>query len=450
MDNQEVWQKVLTDIELNIPKTSFVTWLQNTSLISRENGIALISVPNSFCKEWLENKYNKLVLKFLRDFSSEIKEIQYVISQNQITLTKTKKKKVEEPVNELQEKLIELNIDPKTNLNPRYSFNNFVVGASNELAYAASQAVIKNIGKSYNPLFIYGGTGLGKTHLIQAIGNQIKGKNPSINIIYISSERFTSEIIDSIRNKSIDKLKNNYQKMDVLIIDDIQFISGKDKTQEEFFHIFNSLYEKNKQIIISSDRTPKSLPLLEERLRSRFEGGMIADIGFPDYEMRLAILKNKAAEKKLNISDEIFNFLSINIQKNIRELEGALNIIQAKFHNFDSIDLSQIQKALNDFIKAPKKTINIKQIIKSVCEFYDIEEGVVLQKTRKRDIAKPRQIIMYFLREELGFSYPHIGQKIGGKDHTTALHAYNKIRKEIENNITTQEEINLLRQKIYS
>lgn len=451
MDNNQIWQKVLTELELNTSRASFVTWLQNTSLVSRENGIATISVPSAFSKEWLENKFNKLVLKFLRDTCLEIKEIQYVISQNQPEAAKTnKKKKTEEMPNELQQKFAEFTVDPKTNLNPRYVFDSFVVGSSNEMANAAAQSIIKNPGFSYNPLFIYGGVGLGKTHLIQAIGNKIKQNNPNSNIVYLSSEKFTNDVVESIRNNSIDRLKDEYRKKDVLIIDDIQFISGKEKTQEEFFHTFNSLYEKNKQIIISSDRTPKSLPLLEERLKSRFEGGMIADIGFPDYEMRMAILKNKIQERRLNTTEEVLNYLAVNVQKNIRELEGALNIIQTKFPDQEINNLNQIQKILHDFIKSPKKSVSLKHIIKTVCDFYDLEEEHLFEKNRKREISKPRQIIMYFLREELRYSFPYIGQKIGNRDHTTALHAYVKVKKDIENNITLQEEINLLKQKIYS
>jgi len=455
MDNTEVWKKVLTDLELNISRASYITWVQNTSLISKENGVAVVNVPSAFSKEWLENKFNKLILKFLRDACSEIKEVRYEVSsvKNPIipSIILKKKRDHDEPViSQFQEKFLELTIDPKTNLNPRYTIDSYVVGGSNELAYATSQAIIKNPGKTYNPLFIYGGVGLGKTHLIQAIGNEIKKSQPNMDMLYIPSERFTADVINGIRDKTIDKLKNEYLKKDLLIIDDIQFISGKEKTQEQFFHIFNFLYDRNKQIIISSDRQPKALPLLEERLRSRFEGGMITDISAPDFEMRMVILKNKAQEKKMNLPEEVFSFLAMNIQKNIRELEGALNIIQAKFCDQSDINLNQIKKSFNDLIKSPKKAITLKQVIKAVCEFYDIEDDTLLQKNRRKEVSMARQIIMYFLREELRYSYPYIGQKLGGRDHTTAIHAYKKIKREIENDVNLEEEINLIKQKIYS
>lgn len=453
MENEKIWQKVLMELELCVSRANFVTWLQKTSLVSKESGTATVEVPNAFSKEWLENKFNKLVLKFLREASSEIKEVRYVIApgeRDDMTM-KGRKKKPEQPVFELQEKFPELIVDPHTNLNPKYTVESFVVGSSNELAFAAATSIAKNPGASYNPFFIYGGVGLGKTHLIQAVGNKVKKDNPNINIVYLPSERFTTDIVDGIRNNSIDKLKEKYKKYDVLIIDDIQFIGGKEKTQEEFFHIFNELHGKNKQIIISSDRNPQSLSLLEERLRSRFAGGMVADIGIPDYEMRMAILKTKSLERGLKLNDDVLGFLSNNIHKNIRELEGALNIIQAKFYNHqDVISLGSVQKILNSFIKSPKKLTSLKQIVKSVCEHYDVDEKLVFQRLRRKEIALPRQIIMYLLRSELSYSYPHIGEKVGKRDHTTAIHSYEKIKKEIENNSSFQEDITLIKQKIYS
>lgn len=452
MENQEIWQKVLTALETNVSRANFVTWLQGTSLVSHEEGSATVLVPNAFSKEWLENKFNKLVLRYLRECSPEIKEVRYVIAPtHEEAMMKARKKKQEQPIFELQERFSDLVVDPTTNLNPRYTLDSFVVGSSNELAFAAADAIIKNPGATYNPFFIYGGVGLGKTHLIQAIGNTVKQHHRNTSVVYISSEKFTTDVVDSIRNNSIDKLKEKYRRFDVLIIDDIQFIGGKEKTQEEFFHVFNALYDKNKQIIISSDRNPQSLSLLEERLRSRFAGGMVADIGTPDYEMRMAILKTKTKERSVNIHEDVLNYLANNIQKNVRELEGALNIIQAKFYNSqDIISLHHVQKILSNFIKSPKKLTSMKQIMKSVCEFYDIDEKAVVQKLRRKEIAKPRQIIMYLLRSELGFSYPHIGEKIGHRDHTTAIHSYEKIKRELENNPSLQEEITFIKQKIYS
>lgn len=296
---QELWQTVLGEVELNISKASFITWFKDTKITSKKDGAVVISAPNGFTKEWLENKYNKLILKILRNNSADIKEVKFVIGKEE-QLNNSQKETVQIPnIIGSQLDFQEFAINKETNLNPKYTFDNFIVGSFNELAQAAGRAVTKNLGTLYNPLFIYGGVGLGKTHLMQAIGNYLVKKTPSKKIKYLSSEKFTSELIDAIRKKGMDNFKNKYRKIDVLIIDDIQFIAGKEKTQEEFFHIFNNLYQKNKQIIISSDRPPQAISTLEERLRSRFQGGMIADVGFPDLETRIAILKSKSKEKKI-------------------------------------------------------------------------------------------------------------------------------------------------------
>ena len=308
----------------------------------------------------------------------------------------------------------------------------------------------KNPGATYNPLFIYGGVGLGKTHLLQAIGNEVSRKIPQKKIKYTSSEKFTSGIVNSIKNHDVEKFKSLYQDIDVLMIDDVQFLSGKEKTQEEFFHVFNGLYEKNKQIILSSDRPPKAISALEERLRSRFEGGMIADISLPDLETRLAILKAKAQEKRVSFADDILEYIAANIQINIRELEGALNRLTAyqKLNN-KSPDLEIAKTLLKNVIFSPKRLANPEKIIRAVAVFYDLKERDLIAVSRKKEIVRPRQIAMYFLRKELKSSFPFIGKKFGGKDHTTAIHAYNKIAKEIETNENLTEEISLIKEQIY-
>ena len=339
MTNEELWQAVLAQIQLSTSPANFATWFKNTEIVSQKENRAIVSVPNFFVKEWLENKYNKAILKILHDLNSEIKEIKFNVG-------KIKPKPAAEsvsvsiPEND-QLEFAEFKIDKETNLNPKYIFSAFVVGPFNELAHAASCAVAENPGFVYNPLFIYGGVGLGKTHLLQAIGNEILKGSKKRKIKYIPSEKFTSEVVSGIKNHQIDLMKEKYKSVDVLIIDDIQFIAGKEKTQEEFFHIFNVLYENNKQIVLSSDCPPKAIHSLAERLRSRFEGGMTVDISAPDLETRMAILKTKAQEKNIEFADEIYQYLASSIQKNIRELEGALNrlIIYQKLNQSAPLDI---------------------------------------------------------------------------------------------------------------
>lgn len=458
MDLQELWKAALGEIELQVSKANYKTWLSNTSIVNRNNGIITVAVPNSFTKEWLENKYHKFILRSLKNIESDIKEVTYQIKPNQLKEEDKSKKQTDEEklIINKQMDFVELNVDAETNLNPRYTFENFIVGPSNELAHAAAVAITKNLGVKYNPLFIYGGVGLGKTHLIEAIGNKIKSLNKNKKIKYVTSERFTSEVITNLRSGSLrpndmDDFKKRWREIDLLIIDDIQFLSGKEKTQDEFFHIFNALYDAGKQIIISSDRPPKSIQTIEERLRSRFEGGMTADISYPDLETRIAILKTKSNEKGFDFSYEILEYIASNIKKNIRELEGALNRLIASNLNSNKKDLNinEVKKALNSIINTPKKSTTLKSIIKTVAEFYDISEKDLLERSRKKEIVKPRQVIMYLLREELKSSFPFIGLKIGGRDHTTAIHACEKIRKEIEYDQNFSDEINIIREKLY-
>ena len=454
MTNHELWQAVLSETELSISKANFTTWFKNTNIISQKDGKIVIGVPNGFTREWLENKYNKIILKALRDAIGKIKEVNYIISSAAKSAPGTKEKREEKKsrkpvITKEQLDIQEYKVDENTNLNPRYSFKSFIVASFNELAYAASQSVIKDLGKVYNPLFIYGGVGIGKTHLIQAIGNEIKTKGK--NIIYVSSEKFSADLITSISEGKVEAFKDKYKKADVLIIDDIQFLAGKEKTQEIFFHTFNSLYEKNKQIILSSDRPPRAIPTLEERLRSRFEGGMIADIGIPEYETRLVILKRKAQEIGIELPEEAYSYIASNIQKNIRELEGALNRVVAFIRLNNTIpSQKQLIKILKTVISNPQKRTNYKKIAEVVADFYDININDLINRNRKKEIVKPRQVTMYLMREELKSSYPFIGSKLGGRDHTTAIYACEKIGKEIENNIELEQELNLIKERLYS
>ncbi|MBU3925460.1 chromosomal replication initiator protein DnaA [Patescibacteria group bacterium] len=466
MNNQELWQAVLGQLELILSKASFTTWLKNTSIISHNSNEVVIGVPNGFTKEWLENKYHKFILKSIQDITGEIKSVKYAIGAaisnpiNEFSETKNKPKtnpknneeqKLEKPRNKTAEPNRAF-IESETNLNPRYTFESFIVGSHNELAHAACVAVTRNLGTNYNPLFIYGSVGLGKTHLLQAIGNKAVEDDPDKKICYTTSEKFASELISSIRDKTVDKFKLRYAKFDVLIIDDIQFLSGKEKTQEEFFHIFNALYQKNKQIVLSSDRPPKAIPTLEERLRSRFEGGMIADVGIPDFETRMAILKAKVQEKNLNISPDVLNYIAANIQKNIRELEGALKRVQALTEfSAKTITLKEVESVLADVISASyRKSTTTKEIIKIVSEFYNINSEELSARSRKQEIVKPRQIAMYLMRSEINTSFSSIGEVLGKKDHTTVMHAVNKIQEDISLDKNIEQEIILIKQRIYN
>lgn len=448
MVEQELWQSVLNEVELKISKANFITWFKNTYISVRGEGVITIAVPNGFTKAWLENNYNKLIFSSLRNLNNQVKEVRYIIENKKPALLAREQDFAADEAEEVQLKLDGLQIDRGTNLNPKYTFDNFVVGNSNDLAHATALAIIKKPGTLYNPLFVYGGVGLGKTHLLQAMGNKLKD---ICAVIYLTSENFTNEFIESAQNKGVADFKNKYRTKDVLIIDDIQFIAGKERTQEEFFHTFNALHEQNKQIVISSDRPPKAIPTLDERLRSRFEGGMLVDIGYPDYETRLAILKTKLKDKNTVLPSEVLDYIANNIQKNIRELEGALNLVIASSRLYrGEVTLDQTKKILAHIIEKPQKPISYKKIFSTVASFYEIKESDLLGKNRQQNIVLPRQVVMYLMREEMKASYPYIGDKIGGRDHTTVMHACGKIENRLKIDKNMEEELSLIKQQIYS
>lgn len=449
MDTQELWQATLAQLQFHTSKAGFATWFKNTSILSQKEGELVVAVPNNFSKEWLENKYGKVIFKIIRELNGEIKEVRYVVGKpdgavKEIVVS-------QHPLQqESQLELQGLKVNKATNLNPRYTFSNFIVGPFNELAHAASLGILKNPGHAYNPLFVYGGVGLGKTHLLQAVGNHFALESPQKKIRYVSSERFTSGVVSAIRNRQVDAFRGVYREIDVLIIDDVQFLAGKDKTQEELFHTFNTLYDQGKQIIFSSDRPPKAIPAIEERLRSRFEGGMIADIGHPDFETRLAILKTKAQELAAEFEEEIYEYIASHVQRNIRELEGALNRVIA-FRNLHGKkpSLQEARAFLKNVIQSKSTNINPRKIIQMVAEFYDMKERDLIAASRKREVVKPRQIAMFLMRDELKCSYPFIGKKFGGKDHTTAIYACEKIAKELDESESLADELSLIKQRIY-
>src|SRR3989344_1560754 len=451
MTKEELWKAVLGEMELSLSKANFTTWLKNTSVTSHEGDLIVVSTPNGFIKEWLQNKFHKQILNSVQKLAPEVREIKYLVGNSGQALA-TKKdisQLVAERVFE-NKPSADSDINPQTNLNKKYSFDSLIVGSHNELAHAASLAVMNNPGKVYNPLFLYGGVGLGKTHLLQAIGNSVLENNPQKKILYMPAERLTAEIVESIRNKTAEELKSHYHKLDILIIDDIQFIAGKEKTQDIIFSTFNELHSKNKHIILSSDRPPKAIPALEERLRSRFEGGMIADVGLPDFETRMAILKLKCKQKETNLDDNILSYIATNIQKNIRELEGALNRIIAvsQVYNKD-LDIKEVKRLLATYLNSPYRKTTPQLILKSVSDFYSIPLQDITKRSRKKEIVRPRQIAMYLLREETKSSFPEIGQRLGGRDHSTVIHAYEKIKLEEENDEITKQELVLIKERIY-
>lgn len=446
MDNNTLWERVLTDVELNVSKANFNIWFKDTFILKQENGVAYISVPNAFVEEWLMTKYHNFLLKSLRSISNNIHSIEYSVTKN--GQKKPFKEKTEDQIKEKLEDKLPLNenlINKEDNLNPKYTFESFVVGPFNELAHAASQAIIKKPGVTYNPLFVYGSTGHGKTHLIQAIGNILKNSQENKKIYYVTSEKFTQDYINAVHSAKMGSFKEKYRKYDVLIMDDIQFLSKKEKTQEELFHLFNHLYENNKQIIFSSDKHPNFITNLENRLKSRFGAGMIVDIPTPDRESRVAILKAKAKMNNFTLGQTIIDYIADSIPGNIRELEGILNsiICQSQLKNKD-LNINEIKDLIKNNTRT-QKTTTPKEVVKIVADFYNIEEEIIYEKTRKKEVIKPRQVIMYILREEFNISYPSIGEKLGGRDHTTVIHSCEKIKNELKNDSVLMQEINQIR-----
>ncbi len=429
MENiQELWTRALASIEKKLSKPSFETWLKSTSADSLKGSTLVVVAPNEFARDWLESHYANLIKDTLMDLTGSEFEIKFIIPNKDnefdeaITMQQNKKK--------ISQDKGDLSKDQrKTMLNPKYNFDTFVIGAGNRFAHAASLAVAEAPAKAYNPLFIYGGVGLGKTHLMHAIGQYVIDHNPDAKVVYLSSEKFTNEFINSIRDNSAIDFRNKYRNVDVLLIDDIQFLAGKESTQEEFFHTFNTLHDEAKQIVISSDRPPKEIPTLEDRLRSRFEWGLITDITPPDLETRIAILRKKARAEGLDISNEVMLYIANQIDTNIRELEGALIRVVAysSLINQD-INVDMAAEALKDIIPSAKpKTITIKDIQIVIGEHFNIRLEDFVAKKRTKSIAYPRQIAMYLSRELTDFSLPKIGEEFGGRDHTTVIHAHEKI-----------------------
>lgn len=445
MENiNELWTATLEKIQEKISKPSYETWLKHTKAETIKEDTLIIAAPNEFSRDWLEGQYTKLITDTLFEVTGAALNAKFIIPEaNEQEDTKKKPDKAASKANKNYE-------TPKTMLNPKYTFDTFVIGAGNRFAHAASLAVAEAPANAYNPLFIYGGVGLGKTHLMHAIGHYVRENDPDANVLYLSSEKFTNEFINAIMDNKTINFRNKYRNVDVLLIDDIQFIAGKESTQEEFFHTFNALHEESKQIIISSDRPPKEIPTLEDRLRSRFEWGLITDITPPDLETRTAILNKKAKAEGLDIPNEVMLYIANQIDTNIRELEGALIRVVAysSLVNQD-IDAALAADALKDIIPSSKpKVITINAIQELVGEKYNIKLEDFVAKKRTRSIAFPRQIAMYLSRQLTDFSLPKIGEEFGGRDHTTVIHAHEKISKMIENDTLLDKDIEEIKEQL--
>ena len=443
-DHVELWERALVDIELAVSEANFSTWFNGTYIIKNEEGVIYLGVPNSFIQEWLYKKFHNVILRTLRQLNDQIRGLEYVIVKDAEKKKEEEKKKAQASPT-ISMPLHDFYINKEDNLNPRYVLDTFVVGPFNELAHAASRSVIKNPGSTYNPLFIYGNTGHGKTHLIQAIGNHIKKDFPHKKVFYLTSERFGSEYFSSLQTNSVQKFKDKYRKYDVIIMDDIQFFASKEKFQEELFHLFETFFQTNRQLVFSSDKHPNFIPGLEDRLKSRFNQGMIIDIPAPDHESRTAILRAKSLSNNVDLKPEVLEFLASSVETNIRELEGIVNAIvcQTQLKN-RPLSLLEIKNLIKNNTK-PKKNISVKDVIKLIADFYNISEDSVYDKTRKKEVVKPRQVIMYILREDFNVSFPSIGEKMGGRDHTTVIHSCDKIKEDLKTNTLLMEEITQIR-----
>jgi chromosomal replication initiator protein len=426
---RELWEYVLTQIELSISSANFNTWFRNSFIVRiGEDGVIFIGVPSQFFKDWYLKKFHSLLLKIVREVSYEFRNIEYLIVKDE---RRKEPKEVKNTRGVIELPLDEFYINKSDNLNPRYTFDSFVIGSFNNLAYAAAQAVLDRPGLTYNPLFIYGDTGRGKTHLIQAIGNQFKKQYLGRKVFYLTSEKFVVDYTDSVQAGTANRFKDKYRHYDLLIMDDIQFLSKKERSEEELFHLFNALHDTNKQIIFSSDRAPIAIPDITERLKGRLASGMTIDIGEPDPESRMTIVKKKAASHGVMLSDEVVEYVATTMTGSIRELEGMVNSIVCHAQVKGMVpDIAEVRQSLRSFTR-PQKNISVKNVVDKVAAFYGIDEESIYEKTRRREVVRPRQVIMYILREDFSISYPTIGTKLGGRDHTTVIHSYEKIKREV-------------------
>jgi len=451
-----LWQAVLGEIELSISRGNFITWFKNTALLKQDEERIVVGVPNVFIKNQLEKKYHGLIVETLKKVGAGELQVEYKIHSN-LTPSREEDPVVLKPTPVAATKTAPrvqtttpLTHSYRQGLNERYTFENFVVGSGNELAYAACQAVAANPGTKYNPLFLYGGVGIGKTHLGQAVGNALLAARPNIRVVYVTSEQFLQEFVDALRYKKTSDFTNHYRSADVLIVDDVQFIGGKEKAQEEFFHTFNTLHQANKQVILTSDKPPRDIAGLEDRLRSRFAGGMSIDMQTPDFETRCAILKIKASSHNVTLPNDVTEYLATHIQTNIRELEGALNQLLA-FCEMRGLEPNlTIATSLIGSSQTRPKHISARQIIERTARYFQVQVEDILGPKRDKDIVIPRQVAMYMLRSELHLSFPKIAKELGRKDHTTAIHSIEKIEREVRIDADLRAAISSIKGKLYA
>ncbi len=445
-DLKSLWEKTLKIIKGEMSEVSFNTWIKSCEPISISSNTIKISVPNSFTQDILEKRYKDLVVNSIEAACSKVYNVDFIVASDiqEVEEKEEKNQKIDDKSS------VNVNDEMSSTLNPKYTFDSFVIGNSNRFAHAASLAVAEAPAKAYNPLFIYGGVGLGKTHLMHAIGHYVLQNNSNAKVVYVSSEKFTNELINAIRDDRNEEFRKKYRNVDILLIDDIQFIAGKERTQEEFFHTFNELHDANKQIILSSDRPPKEIPTLEDRLRSRFEWGLIADIQAPDFETRMAILKKKAGVEKLNVANEVMVYIATKIKSNIRELEGALiRIVAYSSLTNKPITVELASEALKDIISNKQnKNITIDVIQDVVAGYFNLRIEDLKSQRRTRNVSHPRQIAMYLSRKLTDMSLPKIGEEFGGRDHTTVIHAYEKISDGLNTDESLQHTVNDITKKL--
>lgn len=437
---KELWENALVELEMSISKPNFNTWFKDTHIVRVEDGVIHLGVPSQFARDWLSTKFHKDILRSLRSLSESVRNVEYVISRGA-------RRAVEEVrAAPAPHELPLESIHSSSNLNPRFIFNTLVVGPFNELAHAAAQAVVRKPGIAYNPLLVYGPTGLGKTHLIQAIGNHFRIHAPERKVYYVTSEKFSMDYVSALQNNRVQSFKEKYRQYDLLIMDDIQFLAGRDKIKEEFFHLFNFLHDGNKQLVFSSDQHPHVIQNLEDRIKSRLVSGMIISITPPDHQSRLAIVRTKAAAHNFHLEDEVMEYLASTIEGNVRELEGALNTLLIQFEMRGTpLTLSDAKILLRGQGNAQKKTVSVQEVVKTISNFYNVEEESIYEKTRRKEVVRPRQVIMYVLREDFHISFPSIGEKLGGRDHTTVIHSCEKIKNDLRVDSVLSSEVNQIR-----
>jgi chromosomal replication initiator protein len=450
MDGEQIWQAAQEELRFQLSKPSYETWLKNASLVGREKNAFKIGVPTKLAKDWLEDRYSAMIKETLSAIVSGDVSVAFEVvpGQTEARSGRAAVAVAEEPPAEVEDPVL----TEASQLNPKFQFQHFVVGNNSRFAHAACRAVAETPAKAYNPLFLYGGVGLGKTHLMHAIGHAVLEKHHRRRVAYVTSEKFMNEMITSIQEGRMNDFRTRYRTVDVLLVDDIQFLAGKDRTQEEFFHTFNSLHELNRQIVISSDRPPKEIPTLEDRLRSRFQWGLIADIQPADFETRVAILKSKVGPYAKLVPEDVLSFIAHKIQKNIRELEGALiRVIAHASLNRSAVNVDMAARLLQDVIPSTEnRTLSIETISRTVASFYHISLEEMKGKRRDKHIVFPRQVAMFLIREETASSLPAIGQAFGGRDHTTVLHSYEKINTDSKEDQRLQADLRKLREILYT